>query len=93
MEQSMSEVADRVSALLEELIDLLKPEPCDDPECDHAGIPEGPWMISGWALAVDLTAEGDDGEVDTDPMFFRSKNLPRTQCCGLGKLIMNASGL
>lgn len=94
MDPASDQVSERISALLEELIDLVKPEHCGDPECDHDHMPEGPWMITGWALAVDCAAEQPEtGEVETWTGCFRSKNLPRTQCHGLGATIMHWSGV
>lgn len=88
----------RLSALLEELIDLLKPSAyCDDPDCsvDHEHVPDGPWMIDGWAIAIDLVAESKESEydiVETWTTYLRSKGLPQTQCIGLGHSLIKWAG-
>lgn len=87
------EVVERVTALLDELMGLIRPKECDDPTCvaQHDDIPEGPWMISGWVMAVDVTAEGTD-EVETWTTCWGSKGMPRTQALGLGSTLVNWKG-
>lgn len=89
-------VSKRIGELLEEMIDLIKPDgTCGDPDCMqiHDTPPEGPWMITGWAMAVDLTAESiDNDDVETWTLVFRSRGLPRTQCLGLGATIVDSAG-
>lgn len=95
MDQNMRAVCDEISALLEGMIEKLIPSECDNPDCDHHHdqIPDGPWLISGWALAVDISAEGKgedkDDEVQTYTSIWRSSGLPRTQCLGLGQSIVS----
>lgn len=90
-------LTEKLSALLEEYLDSIKPtKDCGNPECDvDHDCPDGPWMISGWAMGVDLTAESEEesiDEVETWTITLRSKGLPRTQCLGLGVTISNSAG-
>lgn len=89
------EIRERISGLIDELHDLIKPtNDCGDPECTavHDDCPEGPWMMSGWVIAIDFTAEGEDEEVETWTKFEHSKGLPRTQALGLGTTIVKSCG-
>lgn len=85
-------VVQRISALLEELMDLIKPRPCTDPGCmaDHE-IPDGPWMVSGWVMAIDVTAEGEE-DVETWTTCWASKGMPRTQGLGLAATLVDWKG-
>lgn len=93
MEDARDQVVERVTALLDELMDLIKPQLCTDPSCtaEHEDIPNGPWMISGWAMAIDVTAEGSEN-VETWTTCWRSKGIPRTQALGLGATLVNWNG-
>lgn len=94
MADERDEVVARVSALLDELMGLIKPRECNDPTChaDHEdNIPEGPWMVSGWVLSVDVTAEGAT-DVETWTTCWASKGLPRTQALGMAMTLVNWKG-
>lgn len=83
-------LVERVTALLDELMDLVRPRQCVDPECvtAHDDIPEGPWMISGWVMAIDVTAEGAEN-VETWTTCWASKGMPRTQGLGLAATLVD----
>lgn len=87
------EVEHRISALLDELMDLVKPEECDDPNCTvvHEPIPKGPWMLSGWTLAADVTAEGEE-DVETWTCCFRGPTTLRTQALGMAVTLVKWHG-
>lgn len=96
MQQDENEqnISERITALLDELTDLLKPTGCDNPHCDHEHdhpIPEGPWIIGGWVLAVDIAAEGQT-EVETWTNYAASTGIPRSQALGLGHSIVRWCG-
>lgn len=92
------EVELRVTALIEELMDLIKPNPngCGDPHCEtqHDHIPEGPWMLNGWVMVVDLMAESKEvgDEVECWSTALCSKSLPWTQCVGMGHHLIKWAG-
>lgn len=93
MADKQNVVVERVSALLEELMDLVKPYGgCEDPDCtaNHEA-PEGPWMISGWVMAIDVTAEGSS-DVETWTTCWASKGMPRTQGLGLAATLVDWKG-
>lgn len=84
------EVQEKIASLLDELVSLIRPQGiCTNPDCDCKA-PDGPWMVHGWVLAVDTTAEGDDGEIETWTQIWRSKGIPRTQAVGLGHSIVKS---
>ncbi len=41
-------------------------------------------MTSGWVLAIDIQAEGEDGDLETWTTMFHSKNMPTAHAIGLG---------
>lgn len=93
--ESIKVVSERVSELLEELMDLIRPQGvCGNPACEHDPhpAPDGPWMMSGWVMAVDISAEGDDDELETWTMHFFSKNISTSQGLGLGMKIARMHG-
>lgn len=93
--ESIEIVSNRISDLLEELMDLIRPQGvCGNPACqdDPHPCPEGPWMTSAWVMAIDISAEGEDGDIETWTMHFGSRNPSSTQSIGLGSKIVRWSG-
>lgn len=88
-------VGERVSELIEELMDLIRPQGiCGNPACenDPHPCPEGPWMTRGWVLSIDISAEGDNDELETWTTFFSAKNMPTAHIIGLGAKIQKWYG-
>lgn len=88
-------VTNRISEVIEELMDLIRPQGvCGNPACenDPHECPEGPWMTSGWVLAIDIAAEGEGGEVETWTVPFASRGIPTSQTIGLGTKIVKWFG-
>lgn len=93
--ESIDIVSKRVDELIEELMDLIRPQGiCGNPACqnDPHPCPEGPWMTAGWVMAVDISAEADDGEIETWTMHFCNGNISTTQVIGLGTKIVRWGG-
>jgi hypothetical protein len=89
------EVTRRITELLDELVDLIKPTGfCGQCEEQH-DCPPGPWMITGWVMAIDIAAESvdddQDAEVETWTTTYKSKNLPNTQAFGLATRIASSN--
>lgn len=93
--ESHDTVSKRVGELIEELMDLIRPQGiCGNPACenDPHDCPDGPWMTSGWVLALDIQAEGEDGELETWTTMFHSRNMPTAHAIGLGMKIQRWHG-
>lgn len=80
---------ERIDELLVELTDLMGPASNDEDEDDR---PDGPWMMTAWALAVDYAVEGRDGDVETWSVAMKSRGCPRAHAVGLGITIKDMLG-
>lgn len=83
MNDAQREARERIQKVLDETVDTLGPSSEDD----QSDVPQGSWMVTGWAMAIDYTVIGDDGETETWTACIHAKGTSSSHAMGLGAYI------